>query len=627
MKEKYYITTAIAYTSKIPHIGNTYEWVLADAIARYKRKRGFDVRFLTGTDEHGQKIEGEAKKNSITPKEHVDFIAGKIIDIYDKLGVKYDDFIRTTDERHVKRVQKIFTKLYEQGDIYKGHYEGMYCVACESFFTDSQLVEGKCPDCGADVKKEKEEAYFFKLSKYQDELMEYINKHPNFIYPESRKNEMINNFLKPGLKDLCVSRSSFSWGIPVEVDKDHVVYVWLDALSNYITALGYNVESESEELFNKYWPADLHLIGKDIIRFHTIYWPIFLLALGVELPKMVYGHPWLLFGDGSKMSKSRGNTLYATELVDKYGRDRVRYSVLREIPFENDGRFDENTLILRTNTDLANSYGNLVNRTLAMNNKYFSGKVEKGEFLEVDKRIIDLYKETLDTYEKKMDSLHIAEAIEAVMSFVKASNKYIDETTPWLLAKDEESKERLKTVLYVLTENIRIATVLLEPFIPDSCEKVFNQIGTEKRCYESIKTYGMIEEGIVVGKGEPIFERLELVEVEEEEVETFKAEIEFSDWEKLDIRVAKITKVEKHKKADKLYVLTLEVGNSSRQVVSGIREYYTEDELLGKHVVLLANLKPIKLRGIKSEGMLLAEAKGEKVLLLEATLESGSEIG
>ncbi len=626
MKEKYYITTAIAYTSKIPHIGNTYEWVLADAIARYKRKRGYDVRFLTGTDEHGQKIEGEAKKNNITPKEHVDFIAGKIIDIYDKLGVEYDDFIRTTDDRHVKRVQKIFTKLYEQGDIYKGHYEGMYCVTCESFFTDSQLNEGKCPDCGADVKNEKEEAYFFKLSKYQDKLMEHINNNPNFIYPESRKNEMINNFLKPGLKDLCVSRSSFSWGIPVEIDKDHVVYVWLDALSNYITALGYNSDGDSDELFSKYWPADLHLIGKDIIRFHTIYWPIFLLALGIELPKMVYGHPWLLFGDGSKMSKSLGNTLYASDLVDTYGKDRVRYSVLREIPFENDGRFDENTLILRTNTDLANSYGNLVNRTLAMNNKYFEGKVEKGDFLDIDNKMIDLYRDTLDTYEKKMDSLHIAEAIETVMSFVKASNKYIDETTPWILAKDGASRDRLKTVLYVLTENIRISTVLLEPFIPDTCEIVFNQIGTEMRSYESIKSYGSIENGIVVGKGKPIFDRLEIIETEEEE-ETFKEEIEFSDWEKLDIRVAKITGVKKHDKADKLYVLNLEVGNSSRQVVSGIREYYKEDELLGKHVVLLANLKPIKLRGIKSEGMLLAEARGEKVLLLEAKLESGSEIG
>lgn len=637
MKEKFYMTTAIAYTSKIPHIGNTYEWILADALARYKRNRGFEVYFLTGTDEHGEKIEQEAKKEGRTPQEHVDLIAGEIRDIDDKLGVSYDQFIRTTDKRHVEIVQKIFKKIYDKGDIYKGVYEGLYCVPCESFFTESQLDEGKCPDCGREVVTTKEEAYFFKLSKYQKRLEEHIEAHPEFIVPASRKNEMLNNFIRPGLKDLCVSRSSFSWGVPVDFDEGHVVYVWIDALSNYITALGYDPLGESDELFYRHWPADLHIIGKDIVRFHTIYWPIILMSLDLPLPKQVYGHPWLLSESG-KMSKSKGNTLYAKDLIASFGLDRVRYGVLREMPFSEDGHFSPESLVRRCNSDLSNILGNLLNRTLAMSHKYFGGRVERGGAYEaVDLELQSEVKKTIELYEAKMDSLHVSEAMDCVIQLAKASNKYIDDTTPWVLAKQEEAQERLKTLLYTLTENLRILAILLSPFIPQSAEEILNQIGTQIRDYASIKVYGALEEDLVVGLGQPIFERLDLDEIlkkEESQKETpaeavlslDKALIDFETWESLDLKVAKIVGVENHPKADRLYVLTLDVAGKTRQVVSGIKAYYTKDELLGKGVVLLANLKPVKLRGVLSEGMLLAESQGEQVRLLEATLESGSAI-
>ena len=637
MKEKYYITTAIAYTSKIPHIGNTYEWILSDAIARYKRARGYDVYFLTGTDEHGEKIQQEAKKEGLTPQEHVDVIANEIRDIDDVLGVSYDQFIRTSDPKHKEIVQKIFKKIYDKGDIYKGVYEGLYCVPCESFFTESQLEDGHCPDCGRPVEITKEEAYFFKLSKYQKRLEEHIEKNPDFIVPTSRKNEMLNNFIRPGLRDLCVSRSSFDWGVPVDFDEGHVVYVWIDALSNYITALGYDPLGESDELFKKNWPAELHVIGKDIVRFHTIYWPIILMSLDLPLPKQVYGHPWLLSESG-KMSKSKGNTLYAKDLIASFGLDRVRYGVLREMPFSEDGHFSPEGLVSRCNGDLSNVLGNLLNRTLAMSHKYFDGKVEKGsEFEAVDLGLIKKVEETIALYEKKMDSLHISEAMDAVIQLAKHSNKYIDDTTPWLLAKEEDKQDRLRTVLYVLTENLRILGILLNPFIPTSAKEILSQIGTKVDQYESLRNYGSLEEGLVVGKGKPIFERLDLDKVlkaEEKKKETKNAkedkqekeEIDFETWSKLDIKVAQIIEAKDHPKADRLYVLSLDVDGETRQVVSGIKEYYTKEELLGKHVVLLANLKPIKLRGVESHGMLLAESRGEKVRLLEARLPSGSVI-
>ncbi len=631
MKKKFYLTTAIAYTSKIPHIGNTYEWILSDALARYKRNRGYEVYFLTGTDEHGEKIEEEARKEGRSPQEHVDIIAGAIREIDDLLGVSYDQFIRTTDEKHVKIVQKIFKKIYDKGDIYKGVYEGLYCVPCESFFTESQLEDGKCPDCGREVTKTKEDAYFFKLSKYQKRLEEHIEKHPDFIVPASRRNEMLNNFIRPGLRDLCVSRSSFSWGVPVDFDEGHVVYVWIDALSNYITALGYDPLGESHELFERNWPADLHVIGKDIVRFHTIYWPIILMSLDLPLPKQVYGHPWLLSESG-KMSKSKGNTLYATDLIESFGLDRVRYSVLREMPFSEDGHFSPESLVKRSNLDLSNILGNLLNRTLAMNHKYFGGRVEMGgPFEEVDLALQEEVKKTLARYEERMDSLHVSEAMDSVINLAKASNKYIDDTVPWILAK-EENNQRLKTVLYSLTENLRILAILLEPFIPGSSKEILDQLATEVRDYESIRTYGALEEDLVTTKGSPIFKRLDLDEIIEEEEKSkaqelkLKDEIDFSNWEALDIRVATITAVEDHPKADRLYVLKLDLAGTSRQVVSGIKENYTKEELVGKRVVLLANLKPIKLRGVTSEGMLLAESQGKDVKLLEAVLESGSPI-
>lgn len=631
MKKKFYLTTAIAYTSKIPHIGNTYEWILSDALARYKRNRGYEVYFLTGTDEHGEKIEEEARKEGRSPQEHVDIIAGAIREIDDLLGVSYDQFIRTTDEKHVKIVQKIFKKIYDKGDIYKGVYEGLYCVPCESFFTESQLEDGKCPDCGREVIKTKEDAYFFKLSKYQKRLEEHIEKHPDFIVPASRRNEMLNNFIRPGLRDLCVSRSSFSWGVPVDFDEGHVVYVWIDALSNYITALGYDPLGESHELFERNWPADLHVIGKDIVRFHTIYWPIILMSLDLPLPKQVYGHPWLLSESG-KMSKSKGNTLYATDLIESFGLDRVRYSVLREMPFSEDGHFSPESLVKRSNLDLSNILGNLLNRTLAMNHKYFGGRVEMGgPFEEVDLALQEEVKKTLARYEERMDSLHVSEAMDSVINLAKASNKYIDDTVPWILAK-EENNQRLKTVLYSLTENLRILAILLEPFIPGSSKEILDQLATEVRDYESIRTYGALEEDLVTTKGSPIFKRLDLDEIIEEEEKSkaqelkLKDEIDFSNWEALDIRVATITAVEDHPKADRLYVLKLDLAGTSRQVVSGIKENYTKEELVGKRVVLLANLKPIKLRGVTSEGMLLAESQGKDVKLLEAVLESGSPI-
>ena len=631
-KGKYYITTAIAYTSKIPHIGNAYEAVLTDAIARYKRKQGYDVHFVTGTDEHGQKIENTAKEFGRTPQEHVDVIAGEIKRIWDRLGVSYDYFIRTTDANHKASVQNIFKKLYDQGDIYKSKYEGLYCIPCESFYTETQLVEGKCPDCGREVEKTSEEAYFLKLSKYQERLEKHIEENPDFIYPESRKKEMLNNFIKPGLQDLCVSRSSFKWGIPVKFDEGHVTYVWIDALSNYITALGYDPEKETDPLFEKNWPADVHIVGKDIVRFHTIYWPIILMALGIELPKKVYGHPWLLTGS-DKMSKSKGNVIYADDLVDAFGLDPVRYYLLREMPFANDGNLTYENLIARTNADLANTLGNLVNRTVAMVNKYFDGKVYLPTgYEEIDNEVISLAHSTVKKVDEKMNELRIAEALEEVFVFLRRSNKYIDETTPWILGRDESGHERLKTVLYVLLENIRIASVLLDSFIPETTEKIFGYINTDKRALESVKEYGSLPEG-TVNRAEPLFVRIdeevklkELYEDKDEVKVTFKEEISFDDFTKLDLKVATVIEAEKHPKADRLLVLKLKVGNTERQVVSGIAAHYSPEELVGKNVILVANLKPVKLRGVKSEGMVLAATLGDDLDLVTSGLPSGAEV-
>ena len=631
MKEKYYLTTAIAYTSKVPHIGNTYEAVLADALVRYKRARGYDVYFLTGTDEHGEKIQTEALANNRSPQEHVDIIAGEVRDIWDTMNVSYDQFIRTTDPKHQQIVQKIFKKFYEQDDIYKGVYEGHYCTRCESFYTESQLVNGRCPEDDSEVHESKEDAYFFRLSKYQEWLEEYIEANPDFIYPESRKREMLNNFIKPGLRDLCVSRTSFDWGIPVTIDEGHVVYVWLDALSNYITALGYDPDGESNELFLKNWPADLHLIGKDIVRFHTIYWPIFLHALGLEIPKQVYGHPWVL-ASGGKMSKSLGNVLYAKDLVKTFGLDRVRYALLREMPFADDGVLTPEGIVLRTNSDLANIFGNLLNRTLAMSQKYFGGVVERGTGLnELDEELIADVQETIEKYQSKMDAFHVAEAIDTVMQLAKKSNKYIDDTLPWVLAKDEREHPRLKTVLYVLTENLRILSILLSPIMPDAMLEVQRQLATDQVAYASITPWGQLREPHTVGKPTPLFDRLEEVaeQAGEPDVpsEVFKPEVTFDDWEKLDLRVAEVLSVEHHPKADKLYVLRVRVGTSERTVVSGIRDRYPKDELIGKKMILIANLKPTKLRGVLSEGMLLAEGIGDEYRMLEAHLPSGTRIG
>ncbi len=630
-KPKYYITTAIAYTSGKPHIGNTYEIVLADAIARYKRSQGYDVFFQTGTDEHGQKIELKAEEAGVTPKEFVDNVSGEIKRIWDLMNTSYDKFIRTTDDYHEKEVQKIFKKLYDQGDIYKGHYEGMYCTPCESFFTESQLVDGKCPDCGRPVQPAKEEAYFFKMSKYADRLIEYINTHPEFIQPVARKNEMMNNFLLPGLQDLCVSRTSFKWGIPVDFDPKHVVYVWLDALTNYITGIGYHCDGESDEMFNKNWPADLHLIGKDIIRFHTIYWPIFLMALGLPLPKQVFGHPWLLQGDG-KMSKSKGNVLYADELVDFFGVDAVRYFVLHEMPFENDGVISWELMVERLNSDLANTLGNLVNRTISMTNKYFGGTVtDKGVAEEVDADLKAVTENTPKAVEAKMKELRVADAITEIFNLFKRCNKYIDETMPWALAKEEDKKDRLETVLWNLIRSISEGAKLLESFMPETAEKILAQLGG----------------GHVVEKPEILFQRLDLEEVmkkveelhpkvEEEKKEEeegidieAKPEITFEDFEKMQFQVGEIISCEAVKKSKKLLCSQVKIGSQVKQIVSGIKAHYTPEEMVGKKVMVLVNLKPAKLAGVLSEGMLLCaeDADGNLALMTpEKKMPAGAEI-
>ena len=629
-KPKYYITTAIAYTSGKPHIGNTYEIVLADAIARYKRSQGYDVFFQTGTDEHGQKIELKAEEAGVTPKEFVDNVSGEIKRIWDLMNTSYDKFIRTTDDYHEKEVQKIFKKLYDQGDIYKGHYEGMYCTPCESFFTESQLVDGKCPDCGRPVQPAKEEAYFFKMSKYADRLIEYINTHPEFIQPVARKNEMMNNFLLPGLQDLCVSRTSFKWGIPVDFDPKHVVYVWLDALTNYITGIGYHCDGDSDEMFNKNWPADLHLIGKDIIRFHTIYWPIFLMALGLPLPKQVFGHPWLLQGDG-KMSKSKGNVLYADELVDFFGVDAVRYFVLHEMPFENDGVISWELMVERLNSDLANTLGNLVNRTISMTNKYFGGTVtDKGVAEEVDADLKAVTENTPKAVEAKMNELRVADAITEIFNLFKRCNKYIDETMPWALAKEEDKKDRLETVLWNLIQSISEGAKLLESFMPETAEKILAQLGG----------------GHVVEKPEILFQRLDLEEVmkkveelhpkveEEKEKEEgidieAKPEITFEDFEKMQFQVGEIIACEAVKKSKKLLCSQVKIGSQVKQIVSGIKAHYTPEEMVGKKVMVLVNLKPAKLAGVLSEGMLLCaeDADGNLALMTpEKKMPAGAEI-
>ena len=646
-KQKYYITTAIAYTSGKPHIGNTYEAVLADAIARYKRLEGYDVFFQTGTDEHGQKIELKAEEAGITPKEFVDNVSGEIKNIWDLMNTSYDKFIRTTDEDHEKQVQKIFKKMYAKGDIYKGHYEGMYCTPCESFFTESQLVDGKCPDCGRPCVPAKEEAYFFKMSKYADRLIEHIKTHPEFIQPESRKNEMMNNFLLPGLQDLCVSRTSFKWGIPVDFDPKHVVYVWLDALTNYITGIGYDCDGDSTEQFNKLWPADLHLIGKDIIRFHTIYWPIFLMSLDLPLPKQVFGHPWLLQGDG-KMSKSKGNVLYADELVDFFGVDAVRYFVLHEMPFENDGVITWELMVERLNSELANTLGNLVNRTISMSNKYFGGVVEnKGVTEPVDEDMKSFVLGIPAKVSAKMDKLRVADAMTEVFSLFKRLNKYIDETMPWALAKEEEKQDRLATVLYNLVEGITIGAVLLEAFMPDTTDRILAQLNAEKRDLESLKTFGLYPSGNkVVEKPEILFARLDLKEVmakveelhppvqEEKEEEPGidlepKAEITFEDFEKLQFQVGEIIACEAVKKSKKLLCSQVKIGSQVRQIVSGIKAHYTPEEMVGKKVMVVTNLKPAKLAGVLSEGMILCaeDAEGNLALMTpEKNMPAGAEI-
>ena len=649
-KQKYYITTAIAYTSGKPHIGNTYEIVLADAIARYKRQEGYDVFFQTGTDEHGQKIELKAEEAGITPKEFVDNVSDEIKRIWDLMNTSYDKFIRTTDADHEKQVQKIFKKMYAKGDIYKGHYEGMYCTPCESFFTESQLVDGKCPDCGRPCVPAKEEAYFFKMSKYADRLIDYINTHPDFIQPESRKNEMMNNFLLPGLQDLCVSRTSFKWGIPVDFDPKHVVYVWLDALTNYITGIGYDCDGESSEQFNKLWPADLHLIGKDIIRFHTIYWPIFLMSLDLPLPKQVFGHPWLLQGDG-KMSKSKGNVIYADELVDFFGVDAVRYFVLHEMPFENDGVITWELMVERLNSELANTLGNLVNRTISMSNKYFGGVVEnKGVAEPVDEDLKAFALAVPGKVAEKMDKLRVADAMTEVFTLFKRLNKYIDETMPWALAKDEAKKDRLATVLYNLVEGITMGATLLESFMPETTERILAQLNAEKRTLEDLKTFGLYPSGNkVTEKPEILFARLDLKEVlakveelhpkkeepveekKEENVIDIKAkpEITFDDFGKLQFQVGEIIACEEVKKSRKLLCSQVKIGSQVRQIVSGIKSHYSAEEMVGKKVMVVTNLKPAKLAGILSEGMILCaeDADGNLSLMVpEKEMPAGAEI-
>lgn len=645
-KGKFYITTAIAYTSRKPHIGNSYEIVMTDAIARYKRLQGYDVFFQTGTDEHGQKIEEIAAAEGITPKQHVDRVAGEIRKICDLLNTTYDKFIRTTDPDHERVIQKIFKKLYDQGDIYKGHYEGMYCTPCESFWTESQLIDGKCPDCGREVKPAREEAYFLKLSKYQKQLEEYIEANENFIYPESRKKEMLNNFIKPGLQDLCVSRTSFKWGIPVDFDPKHVVYVWLDALANYITGIGYDPDGSSEQ-YKKYWPADVHIIGKDIVRFHTIYWPIMLMALGEPLPKQVFGHPWLLFGT-DKMSKSRGNVIYADDLVDLFGVDAVRYYLLAEMPYASDGSITYENMIERYNADLANTLGNLVNRTIAMTNKYFDGVVQPGDVTEeLDGELKALAVETVGKVDKLLSEYRVSDTLDAIFTLAKRCNKYIDETAPWALAKDESKKARLGTVLYNLLESIRFAAVLLSPFLPETSEKILAQINTDIKDYDSLSAFGALKAGTVVGKAEPLFARIDAKEMlekiearaeaaqeaaKEENAEVEEAEglakIGIEDFSKVELKVAEIKDCEPVKKAKKLLKLTLDDGSKTpRTVASGIAKWYKPEELIGHKVIVVSNLKPAVLCGVESNGMILAADAGDeaKVIFVDG-MPNGAKI-
>ena len=649
-KKPYYITTAITYTSGRPHIGNTYEIILTDAIARYKRQQGFDVFFQTGTDEHGQKIEEKAKEAGVTPKEFVDKVAGIVRKNFDMMNTSYDYFVRTTDDYHEKQVQKIFKKLYEQGDIYKSTYEGLYCTPCESFWTESQLIDGKCPDCGRPVEKASEEAYFFNLQKYASRLIKHIEDHPEFIQPESRKNEMINNFLKPGLQDLCVSRTSFKWGIPVDFDPGHVVYVWIDALSNYITSLGFDADGNHGDLYRKYWPADVHIIGKDILRFHTIYWPIMLMALGEPLPKQLFGHPWLLVGDG-KMSKSKGNAIYADELVHYFGVDAVRYFVLHEMPFAQDGTITWDLVVERINSDLANVLGNLVNRTISMQNKYFNGVISNPlEQEDIDKELIALALDTPKRVEKKMETLHVGEAIDEIFTLLKRCNKYIDETTPWVLGKDEAKKDRLATVLYNLLECIRFSAVLLSSYMPETAEKILEELSTSERDADSLKEFGMLECGHTVeGKPEILFARIDAKEFMEtleadrkkEEKAAKKADkkeakkedapveqIGIEDFTKVELKVGTIISAEKHPKADRLLVEQIDLGEETRQIVSGIAASFSPEEVVGKKVIVVTNLKPVKLRGVESQGMILCASNADDldIVTIVKDLPNGTKV-
>lgn len=649
-KKPYYITTAITYTSGRPHIGNTYEIILTDAIARYKRQQGYDVFFQTGTDEHGQKIEEKAKEAGVTPKEFVDKVAGIVRKNFDMMNTSYDYFVRTTDDYHEKQVQKIFKKLYEQGDIYKSTYEGLYCTPCESFWTESQLIDGKCPDCGRPVEKASEEAYFFNLQKYASRLIKHIEDHPEFIQPESRKNEMINNFLKPGLQDLCVSRTSFKWGIPVDFDPGHVVYVWIDALSNYITSLGFDADGNHGDLYRKYWPADVHIIGKDILRFHTIYWPIMLMALGEQLPKQVFGHPWLLVGDG-KMSKSKGNAIYADELVHYFGVDAVRYFVLHEMPFAQDGTITWDLVVERINSDLANVLGNLVNRTISMQNKYFNGVISNPlEQEDIDKELIALALDTPKRVEKKMETLHVGEAIDEIFTLLKRCNKYIDETTPWVLGKDEAKKDRLATVLYNLLECIRFSAVLLSSYMPETADKILEELSTSERDADSLKEFGMLECGHTVeGKPEILFARIDAKEFMEtleadrkkEEKAAKKADkkeakkedapveqIGIEDFTKVELKVGTIISAEKHPKADRLLVEQIDLGEETRQIVSGIAASFSPEDVVGKKVIVVTNLKPVKLRGVESQGLILCASNADDldIVTIVKDLPNGTKV-